>query len=258
MQTAAFGVHSGIRCRNVSVTLRRLVLPLLTLVLFFSSTSAFARHSHGKQVTLSLEHAAPGSIDLSNSIGPLDVSHMSFSASGFDGRGRDRDATLSGTQLGVDRLIFDQIGLALRIGVIDHFSIGIPLSFGVASAPEAIYPSSSQSASAIRANGDAAFLLEIGVSPGYEINFGDSAIRFDTTLLARGIFIPTNLTNIGKKGQRVAAPGSAGEIAFEPRITVLPWARGDLGIGFFAEMNATHPEDWSCGGVIQLRWGKKS
>jgi len=258
MQTDLFTRFSGIRCLARRLHTRRVVFLAFVFISLFGSRTSFAGSRRHHTASFSVDKdTAPGSIDVTNSVGPLMLDQASFGYSGTDAAGRYRDAVVSGHAIGIDRLVFDQASISLRIGVYDHFSIGFPVTFGAAPVGEAVYPTASMNANAIRANGGAALLFGVGVSPGYEINFGDSAFRFDTAILARAVFVPINLTSIGKGGKTYNQSADAAEIAFEPRITILPWARGDLGLGFYGEMNAMHPEDWSCGGVIQLRFGRK-
>ncbi|MEO7109859.1 MAG: hypothetical protein ABI183_05435 [Polyangiaceae bacterium] len=236
--------------------MRRLVLLMTFLTLSMMSTSAFARKRHSGP-PVDERTVYPGSIDLSNQIGPLTLSSATFNASGKDLKGVERDDAISGHALGVDKLIFDQFGASLRFGVAHGFTLGVPISLGFAPFGEHSYPSSSVSQESIHATGGTAVLLGIGFSPGYEINFGDSAFRFDAQVLARAIFVPVNLTTVDKHGKTVSADALAGELVFEPRITILPYAHKDLGLGFFAEVDAIHPENWSIGGVVQFRFGTR-
>ncbi|MGH7282602.1 MAG: hypothetical protein ACRELY_13835 [Polyangiaceae bacterium] len=200
-----------------------------------------------------IRNATPSSIDLTNEIGPISLGTQMFSLEGTDSTGHERDVALDGHSLGLDRLVFDQTSISLRIGIVDHLSIGIPFTMGGAPVSE---PSYSNDPNAPSANGSAAMLLGVGVSPGYEINFGDSAFRFDAAVLGQLILVPTSWETRDKHGNPVAASAAAGRIAFEPRMTILPYVNRDLGLGFFGEADAIHPENWACGVVIQLRWGR--
>ncbi len=237
--------------------MRRMVLAILTLMISCASTNASAFSGRHRGPPVDERTLFPSSFDISNEIGPLNLSTATFSAAGTDDKGIQRSQYLSGHALGVDKLVFDQVGFAFRMGVYNHFSIGVPISFGIAPVREALGPSNSVSPNAIRANGDVAGLLGIGVSPSYEINFGDSAFRFDAQVLARAILVPTNLSTVNKNHQTVAEDAIAGQIAFEPRLTVLPYAKNGLGLGFFGEVDAVHPENWACGLVLQARFGTK-
>ncbi|MEO9141923.1 MAG: hypothetical protein ABI332_06595, partial [Polyangiaceae bacterium] len=75
-------------------------------------------------------------MELSNELGPLALTDDTFSVSGRDERSLNHDVTLSGHDLGVDRLYFDQTSFTIRVGLADHFSIGIPLTFGAAPMPD--------------------------------------------------------------------------------------------------------------------------
>lgn len=246
----------GIRCRDAARGMRRLVLLMSALMISFSSTSAFARRSSGPPVDE--RTIFPSSFDITNQLGPLTLSSTTFDASGKDPRGIQHDDGISGHALGVDKLTFDQIGVSLRIGLAHGFTLGIPITFGVAPFSERNYPSASVAQDSVHTTGGPAELFGIGVSPGYEINFGDSAFRFDAQVLAHAIFVPVNLTTLDKHGNTVGADAVAGEIKFEPRLTILPYAHKDLGLGFYGEVDAIHPENWSCGGVIQLRFGTRT
>jgi hypothetical protein len=235
--------------------MRRLVLLMTMLMLSLASTTAFAMTPR-RGPPVDERTIYPGSIDLSNQIGPLTLSSATFNASGKDLKGIERDEAFSGHALGVDKLIFDQFGASLRIGFAHGFTIGVPISVGFAPFEEHNYPSSA-SQDSIHATGGTAALVGIGFSPGYEINFGDSAFRFDAQVLARAIFVPINLTTVDKHGNTVSADAVAGELVFEPRLTILPYAHKDLGLGFYAEADAIHPENWSVGGVVQFRFGTR-
>jgi len=247
----------GIRCLSGHHAMRRLVLAMLTLVICFASTSASAYTHRRRGPPVDERTIFPSSFDLSNQIGPLNLSTATFEASGTDAKGLQHDQWITGHALGVDKLVFDQVQFAIRIGVYNHFSIGVPIAFGMAPMSVTPTPSNSASISVVRADGNFAGLLGIGISPSYEINFGDSAFRFDAQVLARGILVPTNLTTVNKHGQTVAEDAVAGQIIFEPRLTILPYAHKDLGLGFYGEVDAVHPENWSCGLVIQARFGTK-
>jgi hypothetical protein len=256
MQNTILRSLFGIRCRDRRARARRLVLALFASALWFVSSSAFAMSRNNDTIEHSTRNLAPGSVDLSDQIGPLTLANSTFWVSGTDTHGAQHDLALSGHDLGVDKLVFDQVSLAMRIGVVGHFSIGIPLSFGGAPVNEHPLPAA-VAGNSVRTDGDAAMLLGIGVSPGYEINFGDSAFRFDAAILGRVILLPTNLSTLDKHGNPVPAEGQAAQLAFEPRLTILPYARGDLGLGFYGEIDAVHPDNWSCGAVIQMRFGRR-
>ncbi|HEX7667853.1 MAG TPA: hypothetical protein VF407_25175, partial [Polyangiaceae bacterium] len=197
-----------------------------------------------------------GALELSSEVGPLSLADDTFNVEGRDQRNLNHDVTLSGKNLGVDRLYFDQTSLTFRIGIANHFSIGVPLTFGAA--PMQDVPPSSIDPNRVRAHGDAAFLLSTAISPAYEINFKDSAIRFDAALVGSVIDVPTTYIGKDKHGHDVAADASTWQIAFEPRITVLPYVGRNVGAGFFVEANAAHPDEWASGLILQLRWGKAS
>lgn len=258
MQNAILGWVFGIRCRDGAHAMRRLVLAIVSITILFGSGNAFASsRSRHRGPPVDERTIFPSSIDLTNQIGPMTLSSTSFDASGTDMRGVKRDEAISGNALGVDKLVFDQIGVSFRIGLAHGFTVGVPIMFGIAPFSERSYPSSSVSQDAIHSTGGPADLLGIAVSPGYEINFGDSAFRFDAQILAHAIFVPVNLSTLDKHGNTVGAEAVAGEIKFEPRLTVLPYAHKDLGLGFYGEVDAMHPENWSCGGVIQFRFGTR-
>lgn len=245
-------------CRSALRWVRPIALlaTILATLLVPRTSYAFGRRRH-TSLTIDeyrqLRFGTPGSIDLTDEIGPISLGDTSFSLSGTDETGHDHDVSVSGQSLGIQRLVFDQAALSLRIGLVDHFSLGIPLAFGAAPVGE---PLAAQGPVVARANGDSAMLFAFGLSPGYEVNFGDSAFRFDAALLGRLVLVPTNWTTVDKHGRTVAASAAAFQPSFEPRVTILPYARGGLGLGFFAEADAAHPENWACGVVLQARWGR--
>jgi hypothetical protein len=257
MQNAILGWVFGIRCRDTARAMRRVVLAVVAVTIFFGSGNAFARSRRGG-APVDARTIFPSSIDITNDVGPLVLSSTTFDASGKDVHGIERDEAISGHALGVDKLVFDQVGASFRIGLAHGFTLGVPITFGVALSSERNDPSSSVSPDAIHSTGGAATLFGIGLSPGYEINFGDSAFRFDAQVLAHAIFVPVNLSTLDKHGNTVSADAVAGEIKFEPRLTVLPYAHKDLGLGFYGEVDAMHPENWSCGGVVQFRFGTRT
>lgn len=246
-------------CHSARRWARSVALVAVAFAILFAPRTSYALgRRRSRPLTIEeyrqLRFGTAGSIDLTNEIGPVSLDDTSFSLSGTDESGREHDVSLSGHSLGVSQLVFDTTALSLRIGITDHFSLGLPVAFGGAPMSEPFGPTNDPNAAHV--NGSGAFLFGFGISPGYEVDFGDSAIRFDAALLGRAIFLPTTWTTVDKHGRTVAASAISFQPAFEPRITVLPYAKGGLGLGFFGEMDAAHPDDWACGVVLQARWGK--
>lgn len=248
------------RCPRIATFARRFVLCAIALATILLPRTSFAWSRHRKEKMTIEEYRAmrngtPTSFDLTDEIGPLWLGTQSFSLSGIDAAGHQRTVSLDGHALGVDRLVLDQFAVSYRLGIADHFSIGVPLSIGGGPVTE-VTPPDLNDPTVPHVNGNAALILGLGISPGYEVNFGDSAIRFDAAVVGHAIFLPTNWETHDKHGRLTSASATAFQAAFEPRVTVLPYVRRDIGIGFFGEADAVHPENWACGLVIQARWGR--